>query len=93
MRYLIYPMAATALATAFLALPAQAAHYRHHYSRPHLYAGEYPGSKGYGTGPYWQGEPADHSPIWRNGYYQGNDPDQFIRGQIMRDPTNGPKSR
>jgi hypothetical protein len=39
--------------------------------------------------PYWQGEPADHRPIWRYGYYQGNDPDPFIRGQIMRDPTNG----
>ena len=86
MRYLMYPAAAATLATVFLALPAQAAHYRH-YSHAHLYSG----SKGYGTGPHWQGEPTDRRPIWRYGYYQGNDPDQFIRGQIMRDPTNAPK--
>jgi hypothetical protein len=42
---------------------------------------------------YWQGEPTDHLPIWRYGYYQGNDPDPFIRGQIMRDPTNGLSGR
>ncbi|HLK81600.1 MAG TPA: hypothetical protein VKT99_08905 [Xanthobacteraceae bacterium] len=65
--------AAATLAALFLILPAQAAHYRIH---------------SYGH-PYWQGEPTDHRPIWRFGYYQGNDPDQFIRGQIMRDPTNG----
>jgi hypothetical protein len=73
-----------------LALPAEAARYGH-YSQPHVYADS--GSKGYGSGPYWQGGPTDHLPIWRNGYYQGNDPDQFIRLQLMRDPTNGPKSR
>jgi hypothetical protein len=42
------------------------------------------------TGPYWQGEPTDRLPIWRYGYYQGNDPDQFIRSQMMRDPVYGP---
>jgi hypothetical protein len=98
MRYLMYPAAAAAMATVFLALPAEAAHDRYH-SRPHpftgsnSYAGESSGSKGYGTGPHFQGEPTDNLPIWRNGYYQGNDPDQFIRLQLMRDPTNGPKSR
>jgi len=50
----------------------------------------YVGSGGPGDGPFWSGEPGDHLPIWRFGYYQGNDPDPFIRGQIMRDPTNGP---
>jgi hypothetical protein len=90
MRYLMYPAVASAFATVFLALPAQAVHYRN-YSYPHLYVDEHSGSKGYGAGPYWQGEPTDRLPIWRHGYYQGNDPDQFIRSQLMRDPTNGPK--
>jgi hypothetical protein len=36
--------------------------------------------------PYWRGEPADRRPIWRYGYYQGNDPDNSIRNQLMRDP-------
>jgi hypothetical protein len=31
--------------------------------------------------PYWQGG---------YGYYQGSDPDQFIRSQMMRDPVHGP---
>jgi hypothetical protein len=84
MRLLIYSAAAAALSTAFASLPAQAQHYHHQ-----LYAHERGFSGGFGTGPYWQGEPADHRPIWRYGYYQGNDPDQFIRSQIMRDPTNG----
>jgi hypothetical protein len=43
--------------------------------------------------PYWQGEPINRLPIWRYGYYQGNDPDPFVRGQIMRDPTNGLSGR
>jgi hypothetical protein len=81
MRILIYPVAAATLASAFLTLPAQAAPYR-----TPSYA--YDGSGGFGSGPYWQGEPTDRRPIWRYGYYQGNDPDPFIRGQIMRDPTN-----
>ena len=84
MRIFIYPAAAAAvLASAFLTLPAQAAHYRSHF---YTYDGR---SGGFGTGPYWQGEPTDRRPIWRYGYYQGNDPDPFVRGQIMRDPTNG----
>jgi hypothetical protein len=81
MRILIYPAAAAAmLATVLLTLPAEAAHYRTHFYAYH---------EGFGARPYWQGEPTDHRPIWRFGYYQGNDPDRFIRGQIMRDPTNG----
>ena len=79
MRFLIYPAAAVTLATAFLTLPAQATHYRTHFYAHH---GR--------LGPYWQGEPTDRLPIWRYGYYQGNDPDQFIRSQMMRDPVNGP---
>jgi hypothetical protein len=63
-----------AVAAAMLTLPAQAAH-----NRGHLH-----------THPYWQGEPTDRLPIWRYGYYQGNDPDQFIRSQMMRDPVYGP---
>ena len=49
----------------------------------------YVGSGGRGDGPNWQGSLTDNLPIWRHGYYQGNDPDQFIRGQLMRDPRNG----
>jgi len=86
MRFLLYPAAVAALATVFLSLPTQAAHYRNQFYA-HQRLG--PGSGGYGTGPYWQGTPTDRLPIWRYGYYQGNDPDQFIRSQIMRDPRNG----
>ncbi len=51
----------------------------------------YVGSGAPGDGPYWAGgTPGGHRGIWRYGYYQGNDPDPFIRGQIMRDPTNLP---
>jgi hypothetical protein len=87
-----------ALATGLLALPADAAYYRYS-SRAPAYntvppnTGYYVGNGGFGSGPYWQGEPTDWLPIWRNGYYQGNDPDQFIRSQIMRDPTNVPRGR
>jgi hypothetical protein len=42
------------------------------------------GERGPGNGPYWQGEPTDHRSIWRHGHYLGNDPDNFIRGQLMR---------
>jgi hypothetical protein len=83
MRILIYSAAAAAtLTSALVTLPAQAAPYRTH---SYAYDGT---SGGFGSGPYWQGEPADRRPIWRYGAYQGNDPDPFIRGQIMRDPTN-----
>jgi hypothetical protein len=95
MRILMYLAAVAALSTVFMSLPAQAKqHHRHH-----LYASYASGlgiasrvgidSGGFGTGPYWQGEPTDRVPIWRYGYYQGNDPDAFIRGQIIRDPING----
>ena len=77
MRLLILAMAVLALASAILALPAEAASPRHH----RHYA-----LSGYGTRPFWQGEPTDRLPIWRYGYYQGNDPDNFIRLQLMRDP-------
>jgi hypothetical protein len=93
-----YPTYPAAAALVLLALPVQAAQYRYH-PHPHLYAGEpsvfaEPRSNGgHGSGPYWQGEPTDYAPIWRNGYYQGNDPDQFIRGQLMRDPRNGMQTR
>jgi hypothetical protein len=75
MRILICLAAAAAtLTTVLLTLPAEAAHNRTHFR----------------THPYWQGEPTDRLPIWRYGYYQGNDPDQFIRSQMMRDPVYGP---
>jgi hypothetical protein len=91
MRLLILPAAAAALAAAISALPAEAASHRHQRHHPSSLNGAYgaAGRDGYGTGPYWQGEPTDNLPIWRNGYYQGNDPDPFIRSQLMRDPTNG----
>jgi hypothetical protein len=79
MRLLILLAMAAALATAVLPLPTDAASSRSH--RDYAYA---PGS--YGVRPYWQGTPADRVPIWRYGYYQGNDPDNFIRSQLMRDP-------
>ncbi len=78
MRIPIYAATAAAtLATVFLTIPVQAAHHRTYF---HAH-------------PYWQGEPTDRRPIWRYGYYQGNDPDRFIRGQIMRDPTTGRAGR
>jgi hypothetical protein len=75
MRILMCSAAAAAmLTTVLLTLPAHAVHNRTHFH----------------THPYWQGEPTDRLPIWRYGYYQGNDPDQFIRSQMMRDPVYGP---
>jgi hypothetical protein len=95
MRLIILRSVVAALAVAVLAVPAEAAassrHHRHYPSSLNgVYgaAGPVSGFGGYGTGPYWQGEPTDNLPIWRHGYYQGNDPDQFIRSQLMRDPTN-----
>jgi hypothetical protein len=86
MRSLILPTLAAALATTILALPAEATSARHHGA--YETAGPVSGFGGYGAGPYWQGEPTDNLPIWRYGYYQGTDPDPFIRSQLMRDPTN-----
>jgi len=90
MRFALYPAAAVALSAVFMSLPAQASE-RH----PHQVSASRLGidSGGFGTGPYWQGEAADRLPIWRYGFYQGNDPDPFIRGQIIRDPTNGLAAR
>jgi hypothetical protein len=92
MRLLILPTVAAALVTAIMSYPAEAASASHHWHHvPSLSGGTaapVQGCCGYGTGPYWQGEPTDNLPIWRNGYYQGNDPDPFIRSQLMRDPTN-----
>jgi hypothetical protein len=39
-----------------------------------------------GQRPNWQGSLSDNLPIWRRGYYQGDDPDHFIRSQLMRNP-------
>ena len=77
MRLLILPAAAAVLATAVVAPTAEAASTR----QDRNYA-----PNGYGARPYWQGTPTDRLPIWRYGYYQGNDPDNFIRSQLMRDP-------
>jgi hypothetical protein len=90
MRLLMYPAAAAAVSTLLLSVPAHAQH--HHRHQVYGYRSGID-SGGWGTGPYWQGEPTDRRPIWRYGYYQGNDPDQFIRGQIIRDPTNGVGTR
>ena len=43
------------------------------------------GDPGPGNGPSWQGEPTDRDSIWRRSYYRGNDPDNRIRLQLMRD--------
>jgi hypothetical protein len=81
-------LTAVTLATAALAVPAQAKHDRDRFDASH---GRFaPGSDGFGSRPYWQGAPSNHLPIWRWGYYQGNDPDPFIRSQMMRDPVYGP---
>ena len=93
MRSMIIP--AVALATAVVALPAQAASssgQRHHPSHHVTYSGVLTHSGGFGTGPYWRGEPTDRRSIWRYGYYQGNDPDPAIRFDLMRDPTNHPSN-
>jgi hypothetical protein len=76
MRLLVLPATVAALAAAIMALTAEAAS-----TRPYR-----PAPSGYGARPYWQGTPTDRLPIWRYGYYQGNDPDNFIRSQLMRDP-------
>ena len=69
---------AALLAAATLALRAEAASPRHNrHASPH-----------YPVRPYYQGTPQDRLPIWRYGRYQGNDPDNFIRSQLMRDPPN-----
>ena len=47
-----------------------------------------PGPGGSLTTPYYQGTPLDRMPIYRHGSYQGNDPDQNIRLQLMRDGRN-----
>jgi hypothetical protein len=62
MRALMYPAAAAALSTVLMSLQAEAQqHHRHH-----LYANTSGiGSGGFGTGPYWQGEPTDRLPISR----------------------------
>jgi hypothetical protein len=87
MRFVMYAVAAAALATLFVSLPTEAR------QRP-LYAHRFGiDSGGWGTGPFWQGVPTDRRPIWRYGFYQGNDPDPFIRREIMRDPTNLGKVR
>jgi hypothetical protein len=43
------------------------------------------GDPGPGNGPVWQGEPTDREPVWRRSHYRGNDPDNRIRQQLMRD--------
>lgn len=87
MRLLMYPAAAAALSTVFMSLPVQAQ--LHHRHQPYARVD----SGGFGTGPFWQGEATDRLPIWRYGFYQGNDPDPFIRSQIIRDPRNGLSGR
>jgi hypothetical protein len=76
MRLLVLPATVAVLAAAIVALTAEAAS-----TRPYR-----PAPSAYGARPYWQGTPTDRLPIWRYGYYQGNDPDNFIRSQLMRDP-------
>jgi hypothetical protein len=87
MRSMILSSAAVVFTTAILALPAQAAlHHRNHAN--HLAYAGLAGSGGFGTGPYSQGTSTGHRPIWRNGYYQGTDPDVGIRFDLIRDGRN-----
>ena len=81
MRFSIFAATATVLAMMLLALPAEAAHHHRYGGGLGLVSG------GYSARHYTQGTPS-HGPIWRYGYYQGNDPDPFIRSQLMRDPIN-----
>jgi hypothetical protein len=87
MRLLISAVTAV-LATMIVASTADAASTRHHRATPSGQVARPSG--GYSARPWWQGTPSDRLPIWRNGYYQGNDPDPFIRSQMMRDPLVGP---
>ena len=83
MRSIIFAATTAAFATAVLALPAQAAlNHRHHAAHVYSWSG------GFATGPYSQGTPTGHGPIWRNGYYQGTDPDPGIRFDLVRDGRN-----
>jgi hypothetical protein len=79
-------------AAALLALPAQAAssHARPYSAARHVASRDLPngGNGGFLTGPWRQGTPMDNDPIWRRGFYQGNDPDQGIRFDLMRDGRN-----
>jgi len=84
-----FVLAATVLpATMLLAPTADAAATRHHRNAPTGYVARPSG--GYDARPWWQGTPSDRLPIWRYGYYQGNDSDPFIRSQLIRDPVIGP---
>ena len=47
--------------------------------------GVLPTGEVYSTEIYHQGTPMERLPIWRRGYYQGNDPDARIRLNLMRD--------
>ena len=91
----------TVAMAACVALPADAAtrsHQRHQHSLGATYNAEAVllstrstygfANGGFMTGPYRQGTPMDTLPIWRKGYYQGNDPDQNIRLQLIRDGRN-----
>jgi hypothetical protein len=63
-RVLVYPTAAAVLATVFLSLPAQAAHPGITPTPGRLSTS----AGGFGTGPYWQGEPTERLPTWRYGF-------------------------
>jgi len=75
-------------AMSVISLPAQAAQRTGHSRAPVAVSTGLNGSGGFGTGPYWQGTARGGGPIWRNGYYQGDDPDPGIRLNLMRDGRN-----
>jgi hypothetical protein len=98
MAFLAWMMAAGVTLT-LATVPAQAVAYRRTgHVRPHVvyppviyavpprvYHGPYGSYPGPSNGPVWQGEPGDGLPIWRYGFYCGNDPDDRIRLELMRD--------
>jgi hypothetical protein len=77
MRSHFLPAVAAALATAIMAIPAQAQpHWHHRHLAPSLR-----GAHG-AAGPVYRPAP------FSNGYYEGTDPDPQVREELMRDPPN-----
>jgi hypothetical protein len=92
MRAMLVVTSVAAVVCSSFAAQAATRHHRVHGAFYSAYGAAAPshgfGNGGFLTGPYRQGAPGDNLDIWRRGYYQGNDPDQNIRVQIMRDPRN-----
>ena len=84
MKFFVAPAVAAAFAAAAL-MPTQASAQWYDRFGSTLDYNPARGSPGPGNGPEWKGFPTDHNTVWRNGRYRGNDPDNNIRYQLMRD--------